>query len=75
MFSYCHICTGCLIDASFRSFNDVHALLVKQAGRPFLKRYLKRDEISKQLHQCDVGLQEALGMFSVSTCSILSYSL
>ncbi|KAH7868104.1 uncharacterized protein C8R40DRAFT_1003620, partial [Lentinula edodes] len=47
-------------------FNDVHALLVKQAGRPFLKRYLKRDEISKQLHQCDVGLQEALGMFSIS---------
>ncbi|KAJ4486547.1 hypothetical protein C8J55DRAFT_452053 [Lentinula edodes] len=53
-------------DKLTESFNDVHALLVKQAGRPFLKRYLKRDEISKQLHQCDVGLQEALGMFSIS---------
>ncbi|KAJ3745993.1 hypothetical protein DFH05DRAFT_1394532 [Lentinula detonsa] len=53
-------------DKLTESFNDVHALLVKQAGRPFLKRYLKRDEISKQLHQCDIGLQEALGMFSIS---------
>ncbi|KAJ3800619.1 hypothetical protein GGU11DRAFT_676882 [Lentinula aff. detonsa] len=53
-------------DKLTESFNDVHALLVKQAGRPFLKRYLKRDEISKQLHQCDIGLQEALGMFSVT---------
>ncbi|KAJ4490744.1 hypothetical protein J3R30DRAFT_3277483 [Lentinula aciculospora] len=53
-------------DKLTESFNDVHALLVKQAGRPFLKRYLKRDEISKQLHHCDVGLQEALGMFSIS---------
>ncbi|KAJ3975139.1 hypothetical protein EV361DRAFT_792931 [Lentinula raphanica] len=53
-------------DKLTESFNDVHALLVKQAGRPFLKRYLKRDEISRQLHQCDIGLQEALGMFSVS---------
>ncbi|KAJ3730506.1 hypothetical protein C8R42DRAFT_650363 [Lentinula raphanica] len=53
-------------DKLTESFNDVHALLVKQAGRPFLKRYLKRDEISRQLHQCDIGLQEALGMFSIS---------
>ncbi|KAE9407480.1 hypothetical protein BT96DRAFT_933245 [Gymnopus androsaceus JB14] len=48
------------------SFTQVHTLLIKQASRPFLKRYLKRDEISKQLAVCDVGLQEALGMFSLS---------
>ncbi|KAF9069993.1 hypothetical protein BDP27DRAFT_1362916 [Rhodocollybia butyracea] len=52
------------VDKLTESFTDVHTLLIKQAGRPFLKRYLKRDEISKQISLCDIGLQEALGMFS-----------
>lgn len=51
-----------LVDA----FNDVHDLLQKQVHRPFLKRYLKRDEILKQIADCDQGLGEALGMFSLS---------
>lgn len=54
-----------------RSFSQVHTLLTKQASRPFLKRYLKRDEISKQLAACDVGLQEALGLFSVRSFILL----
>ncbi|KAF9462806.1 hypothetical protein BDZ94DRAFT_1260375 [Collybia nuda] len=51
-----------LVDA----FNDVHHFLQKQVHRPFLKRYLKRDEILKQIDGCDQGLGEALGMFSLS---------
>ncbi|KAK1225756.1 hypothetical protein PQX77_011299 [Marasmius sp. AFHP31] len=48
------------------SFNTVYLFLQKQAHRPFLKRYLKRDEILKQIQGCDSELQEALGMFSLS---------
>ncbi|KAG7086098.1 hypothetical protein E1B28_003613 [Marasmius oreades] len=48
------------------AFNSVYVFLQKQAHRPFLKRYLKRDEILRQIQGCDVELQEALGMFSLS---------
>ncbi|KAK7046148.1 hypothetical protein VNI00_007151 [Paramarasmius palmivorus] len=48
------------------AFNAVYVFLQKQAHRPFLKRYLKRDEILKQIEGCDAELQEALGMFSLS---------
>ncbi|THU90560.1 hypothetical protein K435DRAFT_968632 [Dendrothele bispora CBS 962.96] len=48
------------------SFNICLAFLQKQGHRPFLKRYLKRDEILKQLGACNAALQEALGMFSLS---------
>lgn len=34
--------------------------------RPFLKRYLKRDEILSSITACDAVLNEALGMFGVS---------
>ncbi|ESK86494.1 hypothetical protein Moror_9860 [Moniliophthora roreri MCA 2997] len=48
------------------AFNTVYIFLQKQAHRPFLKRYLKRDEILRQIEGCDAELQEALGMFSLS---------
>ncbi|RDB18261.1 Dual specificity protein kinase splA [Hypsizygus marmoreus] len=48
------------------SFTDVHTFLQKQIHRPFLKRYLKRDEILAQINGCRAGLEEALGMFSLS---------
>ncbi|KAI0070864.1 hypothetical protein K474DRAFT_1607894 [Panus rudis PR-1116 ss-1] len=48
------------------SFAKVRALLVKQAHRPFLKRYLKRDEIQREIAICDRALNDALGMFSLS---------
>ncbi|KAF5386293.1 hypothetical protein D9757_008606 [Collybiopsis confluens] len=48
------------------TFQNVHNVLAKQAARPFLQRYLKRDEISKQLQQCDMDLHDALGMFSLT---------
>ncbi|KAF9255884.1 hypothetical protein L218DRAFT_911907 [Marasmius fiardii PR-910] len=48
------------------AFNSVYVFLQKQAHRPFLKRYLKRDEILSQIQGCDAELKEALGMFSLS---------
>lgn len=45
----------------------MHVLLQKQVHRPFLKRYLKRDDILKSVNACDVALSDALGMFSVRT--------
>ncbi|KAK7455814.1 hypothetical protein VKT23_010848 [Stygiomarasmius scandens] len=49
-----------------QSFNVCLAFLQKQGHRPFLKRYLKREEILKQIAACNAALQEALGMFSLS---------
>ncbi|KAG6902523.1 hypothetical protein C0995_015340 [Termitomyces sp. Mi166 len=48
------------------SFHSVQSFLLKQVHRPFLKRYLKRDEIQGQIRACDAGLSEALGMFGLS---------
>lgn len=47
------------------AFEQVLTFLHKQNRRPFLKRYLKRDEIQQQLTACDASLNDALGMFGV----------
>ena len=60
------VAPGSGINVHYSAFNTVYLFLQKQAHRPFLKRYLKRDEILKQIQGCDAELQEALGMFSVS---------
>ena len=36
--------------------------------RPFLKRYLKRDEIQRDIQMCDTALSDALNMFEVGAC-------
>ena len=56
-----------------RAFKKVHRLLLKESHRPFLKRYLRRDEIQIKIGVCDTSLSDALGMFSV--CSFLFFSL
>ncbi|KAG6877678.1 hypothetical protein C0992_009504 [Termitomyces sp. T32_za158] len=48
------------------SFHAVQSFLLKQVHRPFLKRYLKRDEIQAQIRTCHAGLTEALGMLGLS---------
>lgn len=40
---------------------------MKQSHRPFIKRYLQRDEIQRALVGCHNSLSDALGMFSVSS--------
>jgi len=51
----------------FRAFTEVLYFLTKLGHRPFLKRYLKRDEILASITFCDALLNDALGMFGVST--------
>ncbi|KXN85940.1 Dual specificity protein kinase splB [Leucoagaricus sp. SymC.cos] len=48
------------------SFNSVRRVLIKEANRPFIKRYLKRDEILREIAACDADVRDALDMFSVS---------
>src|ERR1700691_4431207 len=43
----------------------VYQFLQKQTERPFLKRYLKRDEILRQILGCDVSLSDSVSAFSV----------
>lgn len=57
-----------------RSFREVHRFLVKQSHRPFIKRYLQRDEIQRALVGCHNSLSDALGMFSVSFLQARTYS-
>ncbi|KAK0451188.1 uncharacterized protein EV420DRAFT_1561339 [Desarmillaria tabescens] len=48
------------------AFNEVLVFLQKQIHRPFLKRYLRRDEILRQIAACDSGLQDAMETFGLS---------
>ena len=50
-----------------RSFEGIHRFLIKLINRPFLKRYLRRDEILRDLSDCDSSLRDALGLFGVSS--------
>jgi len=50
----------------YRSFKMVYKFLVRQTDRPFLKRYLKRDEILRQIAACDTSLSDSVNTFSVS---------
>lgn len=42
----------------------------RQVNRPFIKRYLKRDDILRALQGCDTELTNALNMFSVGFLSL-----
>ncbi|TFK79567.1 hypothetical protein K466DRAFT_570161 [Polyporus arcularius HHB13444] len=48
------------------SYKEVHRFLNKQSHRPFIKRYLQRDEIQRALAGCHNSLTDALGMFNTS---------
>ena len=50
-----------------RSFETIHNFLIKQTNRPFLKRYLRRDEILEDISTCDSSLRDALGLFGVGS--------
>ena len=39
--------------------------MLRQVNRPFIKRYLKRDDILRAIQGCDAELNNALNMFSV----------
>ncbi|KAH9061867.1 hypothetical protein EDB87DRAFT_1716172 [Lactarius vividus] len=48
------------------AFGGVHHFLKKLGHRPFLKRYLRRDEIQTSITNCDTALDDALGMLGLS---------
>ncbi|KAI0730418.1 hypothetical protein C8Q76DRAFT_612908, partial [Earliella scabrosa] len=60
------------LDRLVESFREVHRFLVKQANRPFIRRYLDRDEDERALEGCHGSLTDALGVFHVrpSVCSV-----
>ena len=50
-------------------YKQVLIVVEKQSRRPFLKRYLKRDESRRDLMQCQEFLNDALQMFTVTMSS------
>lgn len=48
------------------AFTQVNNFLLKQTRRPFLKRYLKRDEIFSQVQDCDRVLSDVVSVFGLS---------
>ncbi|KAH8978454.1 kinase-like domain-containing protein [Lactarius hatsudake] len=48
------------------ALGEVHHFLENLGQRPFLKRYLRRDEILSSITACDTSLNNALGMFGLS---------
>jgi hypothetical protein len=39
--------------------------MVKESARPFIKRYLKRDDVMKEIADSDTDVREALDVFNV----------
>ncbi|EJD55610.1 hypothetical protein AURDEDRAFT_109872 [Auricularia subglabra TFB-10046 SS5] len=52
--------------ALHQAFKRTHQIVQKQAQRPFLKRYLKRDEDERKIEHCGVALQAAMNSYSLS---------
>ncbi|KAF9233130.1 hypothetical protein BU15DRAFT_80438 [Melanogaster broomeanus] len=48
------------------ALNQIHAFLQTQIHRSFLKRYLKREEIAKDLRACHQVVTDVVGMFGMS---------
>ncbi|PPR04355.1 hypothetical protein CVT24_013207 [Panaeolus cyanescens] len=46
------------------SFTHIAEIIKRQANRPFLKRYLKRDEIFAEIGHCDNLLKDAMMVFN-----------
>ena len=63
---YDHYSLNMLIILLASSFSLVRDLIHKANHRPFIKRYLKRDDFLRQISECDQSLVDVLGMFSVS---------
>lgn len=58
--------TFLLLTCNPRCFRRVEHFVQKQVSRPFLKRYLKRDEDAWKISACDSSLTDSLGLFSVA---------
>ncbi|KAF8268212.1 kinase-like domain-containing protein, partial [Lactarius quietus] len=54
------------IEKLVKAFGEVRGCLNKQGQRPFLKRYLGRDDILSSISDCDTALDDAREMFGLS---------
>ncbi|KAG2747802.1 hypothetical protein P692DRAFT_201806312 [Suillus brevipes Sb2] len=52
--------------SSITWFDHVHKFLLKLNRRPFIKRFLRSDEIQQEIQACDKALGDAMQMFSIS---------
>ncbi|KAF9481061.1 hypothetical protein BDN70DRAFT_876798 [Pholiota conissans] len=48
------------------TYRNIYRFMHKQANRPWLKRYIKREEIMRDISDCDGMLRDALALFGVS---------
>ncbi|KAH6893995.1 TKL/TKL-ccin protein kinase [Coprinopsis sp. MPI-PUGE-AT-0042] len=48
------------------TFFHILEFMRKQVRRPFLKRFLKREEILNEMNECDAQLRDALSLFGLS---------
>jgi hypothetical protein len=51
---------------------QVYDFLIKLNRRPFIKRFLRSDEIQQEIEACDKALGDAMQMFSVRVLAFLS---
>jgi hypothetical protein len=51
---------------------QVYDFLIKLNRRPFIKRFLRSDEIQQEIEACDKALGDAMQMFSVRVLTFLS---
>ncbi|KAI0730428.1 hypothetical protein C8Q76DRAFT_854174 [Earliella scabrosa] len=51
------------LDRLVESVHELQQFLVKQASKPFIMRYLDRDEDERALERCHASITEALGIF------------
>lgn len=54
------------IERLVKTFEEVHSCLNKLGQHPFLKRYLRRDEIHSSISACDTALNDAREAFGLS---------
>jgi hypothetical protein len=62
-----------LANSLSRAFDRIRRLMVKESTRPFIKRYLKRDDVMKEITDCDTDVREALDVFNVRAFFPLSW--
>ena len=55
-----------------RAFENVKRLVIKEAHRPFIKRYLKQNDIMRNISSYDAEIRLVLDMFNVCIPSVLS---
>jgi hypothetical protein len=48
------------------SFRGIEKFIHKQVIRPFLKRYLKREEDARKIVSCDASLTDSVSLFSIA---------